>query len=198
MSLLRKRREKCAEAGRLSQHAGRVRYPEEGASGARRSAFFAKDRGFAGSGRKDAEPLGGTAQQTQKIFPSNSGGERVLFSSAMLRVQPFQGLRPADDLAHLVACVPYDVVDAREAAALTQDNPYSLMHVDRAEIDLPPDTDPYSPAVYQQARESFLAFQRLEVLVREPEPCVYLYRQRMGDRTQTGIARPRGPAPRAR
>ena len=106
----------------------------------------------------------------------------------MLRVKPFQGLRPADDLVHLVACVPYDVVDAKEAAALTEGNPYSLMHVDRAEIDLPPDTDHYSQVVYEKARESFLALQRLEVLQRETEPCVYLYQQRMGNHVQTGIA----------
>ena len=106
----------------------------------------------------------------------------------MLRVKPFQGLRPAADLVHLVACVPYDVVDAREAAALTRDNPYSLMHVDRAEIDLPPETNPYSAEVYEKARESFQALQRLEVLERETEPCVYLYQQRMGSHVQTGIA----------
>ncbi|MEI6349638.1 MAG: DUF1015 domain-containing protein [Verrucomicrobiota bacterium] len=106
----------------------------------------------------------------------------------MLRVKPFQGLRPADDLVHLVACVPYDVVDAKEAAALTQDNPYSLMHVDRAEIDLPAGTDPYSAMVYEKARETFQTFQQHEVLVREPEPCIYLYQQRMGNHTQTGIA----------
>jgi len=106
----------------------------------------------------------------------------------MLRVKPFQGLRPADDLAPQVACVPYDVVDAREAAALTQDNPYSLMHVDRAEIDLPAGTDPYSAAVYEKARETFQTLQQHEVLVRESEPCIYLYQQRMGQHVQTGIA----------
>jgi len=106
----------------------------------------------------------------------------------MLRVKPFQGLRPADDLVHLVACVPYDVVDAKEAAALAEDNPYTLMHVDRAEIDLPAGTDPYSPEVYAKARETLLTLQQHEVLIRESEPCVYLYQQRMGDHVQTGIA----------
>lgn len=106
----------------------------------------------------------------------------------MLRVKPFQGLRPAADLASQVACVPYDVVDAKEAAELTKDNPYSLMHVDRAEIDLPAGTDPYSAAVYEKARETFQTFQKHEVLVRETEPCVYLYQQRMGSHVQTGIA----------
>ncbi len=106
----------------------------------------------------------------------------------MLRVKPFCGLRPADDLAPQVACVPYDVVDAKEAAALTEGNPYSLMHVDRAEIDLPAGTNPYSDAVYEKARQTFQTFQAHEVLVREPEPCLYLYQQRMGAHVQTGIA----------
>jgi uncharacterized protein (DUF1015 family) len=80
------------------------------------------------------------------------------------------------------------VVDAKEAAALTQDNPYSLMHVDRAEIDLPAGTDPYSSVVYEKARETFQTLQKHEVLIRETEPCIYLYQQRMGDQVQTGIA----------
>lgn len=106
----------------------------------------------------------------------------------MLRVKPFQGLRPADNLAQLVACVPYDVVDAKEAAALTKGNPQSLMHVDRAEIDLPEGTDPYSAQVYEKARENFQALQNSGTLVRESEPCIYLYQQRMGNHVQTGIA----------
>ena len=106
----------------------------------------------------------------------------------MLRVKPFQGLRPADHLAPQVACVPYDVVDAKEAAALTLGNPQSLMHVDRAEIDLPEGVDPYSDQVYEKARENFLALQKNGTLIRETEPCIYLYQQRMGAQVQTGIA----------
>jgi uncharacterized protein (DUF1015 family) len=59
--------------------------------------------------------------------------------------------------------------------------------VDRAEIDLPPETDLYSDAVYAKARENFLKLQEDGALIREPEPCVYLYQQRMGDHTQTGF-----------
>jgi uncharacterized protein (DUF1015 family) len=86
-----------------------------------------------------------------------------------------------------VACVPYDVVNAAEAAALAAGKPRSLLHVDRAEIDLPPETDPYSDAVYEKARENFLARQRDGTLVREPAPCLYLYQQRMGGHVQTGL-----------
>jgi len=83
--------------------------------------------------------------------------------------------------------VPYDVVDATEAAALAAGRPDSLLHVDRAEIDLPPNTDPYSAAVYAKARENLLRLQRDGVLVRESGPCLYLYQQQMGAHTQRGL-----------
>ena len=55
----------------------------------------------------------------------------------------------------LVAAVPYDVVNTDEARALAAGNPLSFLRVSRAEIDLPPDTDPYSDAVYDTARRNF-------------------------------------------
>jgi uncharacterized protein (DUF1015 family) len=105
----------------------------------------------------------------------------------MLRIRAFRGLRPAPEYVEEVACVPYDVVNAAEAAALAAGKPRSLLHVDRAEIDLPPDTDPYSDAVYARARETFLAMQRDGTLIRESAPSLYFYRQRMGEHVQTGI-----------
>ena len=71
-----------------------------------------------------------------------------------MRIQAFRGLTPRPDLAAEVAAVPYDVVDTEEARALAAHRPYDLLHVDRAEIDLPPDTDPYSDIVYQTAAEN--------------------------------------------
>ena len=86
-----------------------------------------------------------------------------------------------------IACVPYDVVSAAEAAALAAGRPRSLLHVDRAEIDLPPGTDPYSRAVYAKARDNFIRLQREGALVRESEPCIYVYQQQMGGRRQRGL-----------
>lgn len=86
-----------------------------------------------------------------------------------------------------MACVPYDVVNAAEAAQLAAGKPHSLLHVDRAEIDLPKDVDPYSPEVYAKANENFLALQRAGVLVRETEPCLYVYQQEMGTHRQRGL-----------
>jgi uncharacterized protein (DUF1015 family) len=104
-----------------------------------------------------------------------------------MRIHPFQGLVPTPAHAPEVACVPYDVVNAAEAAALAAGRPHSLLHVDRAEIDLPPGTDPYSDVVYARARENLLSLQRAGVLVRETEPCLYVYQQQMGAHRQRGL-----------
>ncbi len=106
----------------------------------------------------------------------------------MLRVKPFQGLRPSPQLASEVACVPYDVVNTEEAAVLALGKPHSLLHVDRAEIGLPPETDPYSAQVYAAAWQNFRDLQTQGALIRETEPCMYLYQQRMGSHVQTGLA----------
>ena len=104
-----------------------------------------------------------------------------------MRIHLFRGLVPTPAAAPEVACVPYDVVNAAEAAALAAGRPHSLLHVDRAEIDLPAGTDPHADAVYARARENFQALQRAGVLVRETEPCLYVYQQRMGAHVQRGL-----------
>jgi len=108
----------------------------------------------------------------------------------MLRVNPFAALRPKPSVASEVASVPYDVVDREEARRLASGHPLSFLHVVRSEIDLPDDTDPHADVVYDRALSNFRALQR-DVLVREGEPAIYLYRQEttlLGRRVvQTGV-----------
>jgi uncharacterized protein (DUF1015 family) len=104
-----------------------------------------------------------------------------------VRLHPFHAVRPVPELAARVAAVPYDVVDRKEAAELARDNPYSFLHVGRSDIDLPEDTDPHDPRVYSGAREALSRFLKEGVLIREPEPSLYLYRQVMQGRSQTGL-----------
>jgi uncharacterized protein (DUF1015 family) len=87
-----------------------------------------------------------------------------------------------------VAAVPYDVVSAQEAHALAAGNPLSFLHVSRAEIDLPAQTDPYSDTVYLKAVENFATLKREAPLVDEDSPCLYVYRLKMGKHVQTGVA----------
>jgi uncharacterized protein (DUF1015 family) len=104
-----------------------------------------------------------------------------------VRLHPFFALRPAPDLAPQVAAVPYDVVDRTEAAELARGNPNSFLHVGRSDIDLPEDTDPHDPRIYAQARQALDRFIQQGVLVRDRERSLYLYRQIMEGRTQTGV-----------
>jgi len=86
-----------------------------------------------------------------------------------------------------VAAVPYDVVNRDEACELAQGNRYSFLHVGRADIDLSADVDPHDPRVYSTAREALDRFVAQGVLVREGAPALYLYRQIMSGRAQTGV-----------
>jgi uncharacterized protein (DUF1015 family) len=104
----------------------------------------------------------------------------------MATLKPFRALRPTVETAPRIAAVPYDVVSTEEARALASGNPLSFLHVSRAEIDLPADTDPHADIVYDRAVQNFKALRAS--LVVEDEASVYFYRLRMGDHTQTGIA----------
>jgi uncharacterized protein (DUF1015 family) len=101
---------------------------------------------------------------------------------------PFRALHPTPASAASVAAVPYDVVTAEEARALAAGNPLSFLHVSRAEIDLPPDTDPYSDLVYDTAVTNFERLRSAAPLVVEATPHVYVYRLRAGGHEQTGVA----------
>jgi len=102
-------------------------------------------------------------------------------------IRPFRALRPRADRAELVASVPYDVVNTDEARALAGGNPLSFLHVSRPEIDLTPDTDIHSDAVYRKAVENFEKLISNCPLEKEAEPSLYLYRLIMGDHEQAGI-----------
>jgi uncharacterized protein (DUF1015 family) len=104
-----------------------------------------------------------------------------------MRLHPFRAVRPTSELAERVAAVPYDVVSRAEAAALAEGNPYSFLHVGRSDIDLPADVDPYDARIYAKARETLDRFQADGTLIREATPSLYLYRQIMDGRAQTGI-----------
>ncbi len=104
-----------------------------------------------------------------------------------MKINPFNAWRPAPELAEQVASVPYDVVTTPQAAALAEGNPYSFLHVVRAEIDLPPETGAYDDAVYAKANENLQKMMTDGTLIREEQPCFYLYSQQMGDHLQYGI-----------
>ncbi|MBD3165666.1 DUF1015 family protein [bacterium] len=102
-------------------------------------------------------------------------------------VRPFKGLRPKKDLAATVASPPYDVLNSEEAREMAKGNPISFLHINKPEIDLPPETDPYDDAVYQQGRTNLERFIKEDVFTRDDSPCFYLYAQTWGDHRQVGL-----------
>lgn len=103
-------------------------------------------------------------------------------------VKPFAALRPTADHASAVVAPPYDVVSTQEARSLVEHQPNSFLHISRPEIDLPDDIDPYSDTVYARARENLDRLIGLGLLIRDPSPSYYVYRMRMQDHEQTGVA----------
>ncbi|MDQ3253144.1 MAG: DUF1015 domain-containing protein, partial [Acidobacteriota bacterium] len=106
----------------------------------------------------------------------------------MSAIHPFRALRPPVEKIEQVASVPYDVVNTAEARALASDNPLSFLRVSRPEIELPEGTDIYSDAVYARAADNFQNLINTCPLEVEGVPSLYLYRLKMGEHVQTGVA----------
>lgn len=105
----------------------------------------------------------------------------------MATVRPFKALRPAPEYAEKVVSLPYDVMNRREAAEMAEGNPYSYLHICRAEIDMPEQENPYDRSVYEKAKSNIYDFFDRGIFIRESEPSFYIYRQIMNGRVQTGF-----------
>jgi len=105
----------------------------------------------------------------------------------MATVKPFRALRPATETVAEFTSLPYDVMDAAEAREMVNQKPQSFLRVTRAEVDLPPEVDPHSPAVYLQAGKKLAEYRETGVMKQDADDCYYVYRQQMGQFIQTGI-----------
>ncbi|MFR2524333.1 DUF1015 domain-containing protein [uncultured Alistipes sp.] len=104
----------------------------------------------------------------------------------MVRIKPFQGVRPPKELASEVASRPYDVLNSAEAKAEATER--SLLHIIKPEIDFDPIIDEHDPRVYDKAVENFNKFLEKGWLRQDPEAYYYIYAQTMNGRTQYGLA----------
>ncbi len=105
----------------------------------------------------------------------------------MAVVKPFRGLRPPVTIVKDLSCLPYDVMSTEEAHKMAEGKECSLLHITRSEIDLPPDTDIHSPAVYKKSADNFALWQKKGWLIMDDEQHFYIYGQTMNGRTQYGI-----------
>ena len=105
----------------------------------------------------------------------------------MATIRPFMAIRPASNYAKDVAALPYDVMNSEEAREMVKDKPWSFLHVDKAEVDLPVGTDLYSDAVYAKAKENLEHMIVNGVMGQDLLPNLYIYRLTMNGKSQTGL-----------
>jgi uncharacterized protein (DUF1015 family) len=90
----------------------------------------------------------------------------------MAIIKPFQALRPKQELAEKVASRPYDVLNSAEAKEEANGNPFSFLHITKAEIDLPDGVDPHSQVVYNKAKDNLQEFLKKESFSRKKNPAI--------------------------
>lgn len=105
----------------------------------------------------------------------------------MATIRPFRGIRPSVAKAKAVAALPYDVMNSQEAREMAKGNADSFLHVDKAEIDLEEQINPYDKRVYEKARENLERMIADGTLVQEQERVFYIYRLKMQGHSQTGL-----------
>lgn len=105
----------------------------------------------------------------------------------MSLIRPFAGLRPLPTQAAEVIAPPYDVLNSEEARQRAQGRPWSFLHISKPEIDLPPDTDPYSELVYAKGAENLQKMINTGILKQDTQPYYYLYGLTMGNHKQIGL-----------
>ncbi|NLX79070.1 MAG: DUF1015 domain-containing protein [Clostridiales bacterium] len=105
----------------------------------------------------------------------------------MAVLRAFKAIRPTKDKAAAVAALPYDVLSTKEAREIVKQNPISFLRIDKAEVDLPEGTDLYADEVYLKAKENLESYINDGIFIQDEKPCLYIYRQIMDGRAQTGI-----------
>lgn len=105
----------------------------------------------------------------------------------MAILKPFKGLRPPVEIAKDLASRPYDVLNSDEAREEAKDNPYSLLHIIKPEIDCPPGTDEHDRLVYETAKSNFDKFCSEGWLVQDEDDYLYIYAQTMDGKRQYGL-----------
>lgn len=105
----------------------------------------------------------------------------------MAILKPFKAIRPTPELANKVAALPYDVMNSDEARELVKGNPYSFLHVDKAEIDLDPEIDVHDQRVYEKVRDNMKKMIEEGIFIRDHNNSLYIYKQVMNGRAQIGL-----------
>lgn len=105
----------------------------------------------------------------------------------MADIRTFRAVRPAKGMEDIIAALPYDVYNRKEAVEVVKKNPNSFLAIDRAETSFDDSVDTYDECVYQKANDLLRdRIQKGDFIV-EDTPMYYLYALTMNGRTQHGF-----------
>lgn len=102
-------------------------------------------------------------------------------------IKPFRALRPAVEKAEQVSCAPYDVAYESEVREFIENHPLSFLRVTRAEAEFPETQKPSPAEIFERAKQNLQRLIDEEILAREAEPCIYVYRLSTDAHHQTGV-----------
>ncbi len=101
--------------------------------------------------------------------------------------KPFKAVRPLPEKAAEIASLPYDVMDSDEARLEVAKRPLSYIRVEKPEVDLSPEIDPYDEQVYQKAKENLYDYISSGLMKQDSKAMFYIYRETMDGREQYGL-----------
>ena len=104
-----------------------------------------------------------------------------------MKIKPFKGVRPPQELVEKVSSRPYDVLNSEEARQEAEGNDMSLYHIIKPEINFAPGTDEHDPRVYEEAKLQYKRFRLKGWLEQDLDPHYYVYAQTMNGHTQYGL-----------
>jgi uncharacterized protein (DUF1015 family) len=105
----------------------------------------------------------------------------------MAIIEPFQCVRPNQNVVSKVAALPYDVYNRTEAMDEVKKEPLSFLKIDRAETNFDEEVDTYDSKVYLKAKEIFKNYIDEGIFISDKKDCYYVYELIMKGRAQTGI-----------
>ena len=79
------------------------------------------------------------------------------------------------------------MVDYAEARAYVEQRPNSFLRVEKSEIDLERTLDPLDPKIFENGARNLKRLLDEHLMVRDAQPCFYLYQQKMGQHVQVGV-----------
>ena len=105
----------------------------------------------------------------------------------MAILHPFKAIRPVRDKVHLVATRPYYSYKKNVLKAKLEDNPFTLLRILNPEFNKVNRTKANSSERFELVKKGYTSFLEKGILIQDPTPHLYVYRQTFQDQSYTGI-----------